>query len=1350
MAEIAGSAVGVVSLGIQVCQGLLQYYGDWKGFDKDIEASHKAVEGLTETFVLLAQVLKGNVAVKDDQRRHVESCVAGCKDSVGHLRDRLAELRKYKHPTAFREKVKASGSRLLYPFKKESLDVLRNLVQEILQRLMLAISVLNADAGLEMRTAIASMQTDLSSLGQSSADVLKAVRDLADKLNGVAGYMIGFQQSFDLLTVRTGQTAFDIKQLLTFEEAKQRQKVLNWLPAPDPTIDQMAARKQHQPGTCEWFLTSQQYTMWTQGQSPHVWLHGKAGCCKTVLTSSIIEDLSLQLLQQPGCALAYFYFSFAEPQKQSYHNMLLSFVWQLSRDGKLLPELAAAYASGRTLNSKDLENMVDALAERCGRLFFVIDALDEVPEGNSARQDVLDGIQTLSNRNSNVRFLMTSRPDADINEFMSEWQIAAFPLDEVAVNADINVYVATRLSEDRRFRGKEWSNMRQEILGTFQQKAQGMFRWATCQLEDLAAIKICTPRYIRARLTALPKTLPATYERMLNAIEEEYIEAARHALTWLAFAERELTLQELEETYIIQPGKQPAVDEENRAPPGSIIRVLKSLVVVAAQVEDPDGFETFTDDSESEMFSLWGNVSPVIGGSLHSDEDLDAQRGNNAKVRLAHYSVKEYLTSNLNRSSPVSHFALLAHEGHKYIVRCCLAYLVYHEGPVWDACAESDGLRHSRYGLLRTIDRSRTALLQYVAVFWHHHQHTVEQTDGSNANEVADFLRTHRELLRVLRAISQSWWEYQYLESEAHLYGLPVVAPLELAISESLGPLPHTLRALCAAGEDVNANRHLCGESALRNAVRQRNETMVSTLVEFGADVNCFGEDDSTGYPTSPLLLACGDDSYSRDVVKLLVESGADVNACGGHPGEPWTYASQTATPLFAALYMGCFNPHAYDAKWNTLLRREKDTRGLTDRTIDNRLDVVDILLRHGADVCEQAGEDGSLLVTVARYDDGRLTSRLLDAGASVNSKGYYSYPLESAVQYGNHVAAKLLLEAGADPGHGWKALIALFPCYHERPEMCKKVEQVRVVRILEWASILLAAGSEPHPIYAIWALASYARTGYSEVVSLVLPFSTDVNYRDACAGTALYEAKRELKWRCDISTPHYEPIEENQRFCAVIDLLQAKGADCLPPIGPSPLEDHTHDGHQVRAVSKDYALSYAAALKRRTLEHLDCSGCPYAMDGMRYKCLNCTSVDYCDYCFSRIRFEHEDSHDFVAVMNPHQLRHTLVMAKRMLQDPGIREPPLNGARKGLVIMELPPHPDYTESDSRVSDSNAENGTIDSDAQISESDAQVLDSSDQGPDATAGPLPPQRPSWMLPQPSRPPCKCNRRFGCPKR
>jgi hypothetical protein len=34
--SVAGSAVGVISLGLTVCQGLLTYYGQFKAYDEEI------------------------------------------------------------------------------------------------------------------------------------------------------------------------------------------------------------------------------------------------------------------------------------------------------------------------------------------------------------------------------------------------------------------------------------------------------------------------------------------------------------------------------------------------------------------------------------------------------------------------------------------------------------------------------------------------------------------------------------------------------------------------------------------------------------------------------------------------------------------------------------------------------------------------------------------------------------------------------------------------------------------------------------------------------------------------------------------------------------------------------------------------------------------------------------------------------------------------------------------------------------------------------------------------------------------------------------------------------------------
>ena len=36
--SVAGSAVGVISLGLAICQSLISYYGSWKAYDDEIKS----------------------------------------------------------------------------------------------------------------------------------------------------------------------------------------------------------------------------------------------------------------------------------------------------------------------------------------------------------------------------------------------------------------------------------------------------------------------------------------------------------------------------------------------------------------------------------------------------------------------------------------------------------------------------------------------------------------------------------------------------------------------------------------------------------------------------------------------------------------------------------------------------------------------------------------------------------------------------------------------------------------------------------------------------------------------------------------------------------------------------------------------------------------------------------------------------------------------------------------------------------------------------------------------------------------------------------------------------------------
>jgi len=64
--DVAGTAVGIASLGIQVCQGLLTYYDGWKGYKTDISRTYESIADLNGTFDLLRSSLD-NVALDVDR-----------------------------------------------------------------------------------------------------------------------------------------------------------------------------------------------------------------------------------------------------------------------------------------------------------------------------------------------------------------------------------------------------------------------------------------------------------------------------------------------------------------------------------------------------------------------------------------------------------------------------------------------------------------------------------------------------------------------------------------------------------------------------------------------------------------------------------------------------------------------------------------------------------------------------------------------------------------------------------------------------------------------------------------------------------------------------------------------------------------------------------------------------------------------------------------------------------------------------------------------------------------------------------------------------------------------------------
>ena len=143
------------------------------------------------------------------------------------------------------------------------------------------------------------------------------------------------------------------------------------------------------------------------------------------------------------------------------------------------------------------------------------------------------------------------------------------------------------------------------------------FWWAACQLDVLSGCLSLVK--LRQTLGSLPETLDETYERILCKIDPLFKREVLHILQWLTYSLRPLSLEEVAEivAFDVEAGYQ--FNDENRlAEPEDVLNMCSSLVI---SVEP---------DSESKV----------------------------TMVRLAHFSVKEYLVSDRIRIGSAAFFSI--------------------------------------------------------------------------------------------------------------------------------------------------------------------------------------------------------------------------------------------------------------------------------------------------------------------------------------------------------------------------------------------------------------------------------------------------------------------------------------------------------------------------------------------------------------------------------------------------------------------------------------------------------------------------------------------------------------------
>ncbi|KAG4442256.1 hypothetical protein IFR05_002247 [Cadophora sp. M221] len=415
---------------------------------------------------------------------------------------------------------------------------------------------------------------------------------------------------------------------------------------------------------------------WQRTQQSLLWIHGKAGSGKTVLTSAIIDKISNEVRQDKSIVL-YFYFDARSTVEGLLESLISQSLLSLTQSSRFEP------ASN---TSSPVEDLSTPFPERTGNYlqkfvyevvlsnardsFVFLDGLDECVEWPALFQFI-----QLLRRSPDLHILLSSRRNLDIEKDLKSLDTVDLSIEEVFPFSTIEKYVDRELEQDPRLQLLS-SDLKIAIRERVLRGSSGMFRWVTLQLDELK--KLPTPRAIRESLPRIPGSIVESYHRYLGNIGAEYQDLACCAFRWLVLAQGPLTLGALCEAIILNPTSDNLFNEEER------------LIEPTA-------------------------LPSILGLITYSDQGNKGNAPKDKQVVFWHSSMREYFVSDeIRQHAGASKFTVAEETDHQYIARCCLRYLLQY--------AESS----------RGAGSGPYPLLQYASLHWVSHLRLGEgQKDAS-------------------------------------------------------------------------------------------------------------------------------------------------------------------------------------------------------------------------------------------------------------------------------------------------------------------------------------------------------------------------------------------------------------------------------------------------------------------------------------------------------------------------------------------------------------------------------------------------------------------------------------------
>ncbi|KAL2860023.1 hypothetical protein BJX68DRAFT_260995 [Aspergillus pseudodeflectus] len=201
--SVTGSAVGVASLGLTICQGFLLYYGPYKSFHDDVDEVVSRIQSLDGLLTLLQKVVTESDAADTSPvtqsvdlatQRNIESCRQGLK--------RLQKMLDKCHRTCPPGREKASRlrtqvDRLLYPFRRETLMNLMDTVSWLQANVDTTLQVLHLSMLKSGQQSMGLLLSNTVSTASNTSRIIGGLERLEDQNTGIHSTLVMLMERMD-------------------------------------------------------------------------------------------------------------------------------------------------------------------------------------------------------------------------------------------------------------------------------------------------------------------------------------------------------------------------------------------------------------------------------------------------------------------------------------------------------------------------------------------------------------------------------------------------------------------------------------------------------------------------------------------------------------------------------------------------------------------------------------------------------------------------------------------------------------------------------------------------------------------------------------------------------------------------------------------------------------------------------------------------------------------------------------------------------------------------------------------------------------------------------------------------